>query len=293
MKTTVYDIITNMIIERLEQGEIPWRQPWRAATQWPTNLVSKREYRGVNVMVLAMQRRQSPYWLTFKQAQALGGAPKKGEKACPVVFWKFTDELDEETGKTEKRAILRYYNVFNVDQCEGLDESKIPQVDEREIDEDFSAWTAAEALISGYQNGPAVDFGHSQACYYPGLDRVEMPKRSTFVDDPAYYSVFFHELGHSTGHPSRLARRQEGERRAFGGEAYAKEELVAELFASFCCNAAGLIQNTLEPHAGYIQSWLKALKNDKRMIVMASAQAQKAFEFFTGRQSEKTDEIEE
>lgn len=293
MKTTVYDIITNMIIERLEQGEIPWRQPWRAATQWPTNLVSKREYRGVNVIVLAMQRRQSPYWLTFKQVGALGANVKKGAQSVPVVFWKFSDELNEETGKVEKRAILRYYRVFNSDDCENIDPAKIPTVAERELDEEAPAWIAAEALIAGYKNGPGVDFGFSHAAYIPGVDKIEMPKRSSFVDDPAYYSVYAHELGHSTGHPSRLGRRAEGERRAFGSTAYAKEELVAEVFAAFFCAEAGLLQSTIEPHAGYIESWLKALKSDKRMIVIAAAQAQKAFEFFTGRQSDKADEIEE
>jgi antirestriction protein ArdC len=285
MNAKVYEIITERIIERLEAGVVPWRQPWRKIGA-PRNLVSSQEYRGINVFVLASMGYDSPYWLTWHQLKGFGGTVRKGQKACPVVLWKWrdcqTDEVDS-TGAPviDSRPLLRYYSVFNVLQCDGIAEH-IPEADHTRPA--FDPITAADAVASGMPLPPTVEHGFRQACYMPVTDVVRMPQRESFAPAESYYSTLFHELVHSTGNTKRLARKGITESTQFGSEEYSQEELVAEMGAAFLCGQVSIEPATLDNSAAYIQSWLEKLRGDSRLVVQAAAQAQKAADFILGRQ---------
>jgi antirestriction protein ArdC len=279
-KVNVYDVITERVIALLEKGTIPWQKPWSTSGDaLPRNLVSRKPYRGVNVFLLHAMSYGSPYWLTFKQAQELGGHVRKGEKSTPVVFWRWL-EVDERDGRARLKRVpmLRYYSCFNVAQCEGI-EAHEPEGAERE----HTPIEAAESIVARMPKLPAIAHGGERACYWPGFDRVDMPGPETFATPEHYYSVLLHELTHATGHASRLNRKgvagTDGEWSAFGSTPYAKEELVAEMGAAFLCGHAGIVERTLDNSASYIAGWLKRLRNDGKLVVQAAAQAQKAADY--------------
>lgn len=271
----VYEIITEKIMKKLEQGEIPWRTPWKAGG-WPKNIVSGKKYRGVNVFMLAMQGYASPHWLTYKQAKELGGYVKEGATGTPVVFWKPADakKPDVEPSDDERRApILRYYTVFNLSQVEGIASP------DAELDRQFNPIEACERIVREMPDAPMIECNRTKAGYIPSEDKVIMPPPGAFVSDEDYYATLFHELTHSTGHENRLNRRPSTDKRKFGDEAYSKEELVAEMGAAFLCGIAGIETATVDNSAAYIQNWLTALKDDKRMVIFAAAAAQKAADY--------------
>jgi len=276
----VYQIITNRIIELLEAGTIPWRKPWATSNALPKNLISGKEYRGINVFLLGCQQYGSPYWLTYKQAQEKGGFIKQGQKSSMVVFWKLFDKQPQEdtddkaSGKT---AMLRYYNLFNLEQCEGI---ASPPIDTPTYS--FTPIEKAEQIVSGYKDRPDISYGGDRASYSPMNDSIRMPHDHRFEKSEEFYSVLFHELGHSTGHQSRLARKEVVERYEFGSEEYGSEVLVAELTASMLTGVAGISNNTIELAASYINGWLSLIKKDRKLIVTAAAQAQKAADYILG-----------
>lgn len=279
----VYEIITQRIVERLEQGEIPWKKSWNAQTQAPRNLISGKLYSGINTFILLSARYQSPYWLTFKQATEKGGSVRKGEKGWPVVFWKIDKKQDEATGEEKTVPILRYYTVFNVAQIDGLE--NVPATEIHSTSENGAeAIDAAEWIVAQMPNRPQISHGHTRACYSPAWDRVEMPVSIAFNGPAEYYSTLFHELAHATGHESRLNRHQTIKNHSFGSNDYSKEELVAEFSSAFLCAEAGISPAVIENQAAYIQGWLKALKNDSKLLINAAAQAQKAADWIMGRQ---------
>jgi antirestriction protein ArdC len=272
----VYEIVTGKIIALLEQGEIPWRKPWKSKGM-PLNLVSKRPYRGVNVFLLASTRYSSKYWLTYDQALDLGGHVKKGEKASLIFFWKVLQKVEEDQDgneKTEKIPLLRYYNVFNLEQCDGI---KTP-ADELPVDE-FTPIEKAEQIVEGMPNRPEIRHEGTQACYSPILDYIKMPKHDLFISPEEYYSTLFHEMVHSTGHSSRVNRKLNDRITPFGSSDYSKEELIAEMGASFSCGICEIENSTLENSAAYIRSWLKVLRGDSKLVVMAAAAASKAADY--------------
>ena len=273
----VYEIITEQIIEKLNKGEIPWHKPWVGADA-PKNLVSKKEYRGINPFLLGCQRYSSPYWLSYKQCQNLGGHVRKGEKSTIVVFWKQVKIKDKDTDDDKTIPMLRYYRVFNADQCE-LPAGKVPMSD---VNPDFQPIAACEKVTTDMQNKPTIEHRESRAYYRPSTDSVNMPKKETFVNEEFYYSVLFHELGHSTGHKSRLDRKEFSEGQ-FGSETYSKEELVAEMTAAFLCGYCQIENKTIDNSAAYIKSWLGKLKNDSKLVVLAAAAAQKAADYILNR----------
>jgi len=279
-KKDVYQLITSRIIEKLESGVVPWHRPWTGVGA-PRNLISDRTYNGINVFLLASMGYDSPYWLTWHQLQRLGGHVKKGEKSCPIVFWKWyeykSDELDENgDAVVQPRAFLRYFNVFNTVQCEGIDE----HVPEPELpSRDFSPIREAETVIAAMPKQPKIEYGHSQASYAPAPDVVRMPRRERFESAEAYYGTLFHELSHCTGHQSRLARQGITETTGFGTDTYSREELVAEMGAAFLCGHVGIEPAVIDNSAAYIHNWLQRLRNDRRLVVTAAAQAQKAADF--------------
>ena len=279
---TVYEVINTRILTALEQGTAPWNKPWRGAANQPKNLMSGKEYRGINVFVLSAMGYSSPYWLTFNQAKKFGANVRRGEHGTPVVFWKFgSREVQDGDDITTQRTVLaRYYTVFNVEQVENLDVSKdllTPKAPPNPIAE-------CEALLAGYIGKPDVKHAEQRAWYHKVLDIVNMPQRATFVSQEHYYGTLFHELTHSTGHPKRLNRPTLMDAAAFGDENYSKEELLAEMGAAYLCGLAGIENKTINQSASYLAGWLQALRNDHRLLISAAGAAQKAVDYIRGSQ---------
>ena len=282
----VTDVINNRIMELLESGTIPWRKTWTSTGgNQPTNIVSRKEYKGLNVFMLACMPYSSKYWLTFKQCQDKGGHVKKGERSCPVIFWRWLDKKDAGGDDADtvtvngKIPMLRYYSVFNLEQTEGIE---VPPATETII-QPFTPIERAGQIISNMPLRPEIKYGGNQPAYSPLLDYVKIPVREAFESPEEYYSTAFHELSHASGHASRLGRKGILEPSYFGSHEYSKEELVAEMGAAFLCGHAGIEQKVLENSAAYIRGWLKALKNDKKLLIMAASQAQKASDYILNR----------
>lgn len=289
-KQDPYAVVTERIIEALEAGIVPWHKPWKSiAGDGPTSLATGKPYRGVNVWTLAvtaqMRGYSSPFWTTFKQAKERGGTVRKGEKGTQVVLWKSFVREDKETGEKSRGFMLRYFTVFNAEQCDDLTLPEVAPVPELDPIE------AAEALSERYRvaGGPTLRHGGDRAYYAPAFDAVQMPIRGAFETVEHYYGTLFHEYAHSTGHESRLGRKSLIHPAPFGSEDYSKEELVAEMAAAFLCGESGIPVNVTH-HAGYIGSWLKELRNDRKMLVHAAAAAQKAADLVIGREAESRKE---
>lgn len=283
----VYALVTERITAALEAGTVPWQKPWATAGGLPRNLASGRPYRGMNVLLLSLgQPFQSPWWLTYKQAQELGGHVRKGERSSIVTFWKFREgkkdtgeDGEPDTAAPERRApLLRYYHVFNLEQCEGIQAPSSAEFTPKE----HERIALCEAVVADMPQRPVIQRDPRQACYVPTLDRVGIPDLSRFVTAEDYYATLFHELVHSTGHASRLARPSLGTPTPFGTPDYSKEELVAEFGAAFLCAHAGIFPHVADNQAAYINGWLSALKKDKRLLPIAAAQAQRAADFILG-----------
>jgi antirestriction protein ArdC len=275
----VYEVITKRIIEQLENGVIPWKRPWRSALA--QNLVSKKEYRGINSILLNSLPFENPYFLTFKQARLLGGHIRAGAKGFPVIFWQFIE--DTSTEERKRIPFLRYYTVFNVLQTSGIEVPSVQALKFNPIDE-------AEKILSDMPHPPTIEYGAKHASYSPKTDTVKIPARESFDTPQDFYSTLYHELSHASGSLLRLNRQGITEDLAFGSTSYSKEELVAEISASFLCAKAGIIGHTILTSASYIYGWLNALKNDKRMIIAAAAQAQKASDYILGIDSRTVQE---
>ena len=279
----IYEMVTDEIIKKLEQGVVPWKQPWTGGTsRVPYNYKTKKAYRGINVLLLGLSGHNSRYWMSFKQAQEFGGKVKKGEKGHLCVFWKIiTKEEENENGERIEKTIplLRYYKVFNLDQVEGIED---PDIHNCNMDE---AIEEAEQIIENYQDKPEIVSNEQSAYYNPNKDYINIPKFETFTDNSSYYSTLFHEMVHSTGHESRLGRHINASN-FFGSEDYSFEELVAELGSSFLCAQTNILNDTIDQSASYINAWLKKLRENKKWIVQASGKAQKAVDYITNQYQE-------
>lgn len=304
-RNDAYSKITDRIVELLEQGVVPWRKPWKVgfyniAGQTrkvvAANLKSKKAYRGINSWVLPAMGYSSPWWVTYKQAQELGGKVRTGEKGTVVVFWKptyYDGEDDDGKPKKVRSMLLKFYYVWNIEQVDGIPEDKIPQPEKPKPVKKPSASKvkknrrikAAEAIVKGFENAPDWnENGVDRAYYNSREDVVRIPKLENFVSSEEYYGTLFHEFAHSTGHPKRLSRFTEegGTDHIFGSESYSEEELTAEMSAAYLCNEAGIAQTTIENSASYIQSWLRKLKDDRKFVVLAAARAQRASDYILG-----------
>ena len=285
VRSDIYQTITDRIIAAIEAGAGDWKMPWHVTgggtAVMPINAVSKRAYRGINVIMLWACGQAAGYpagiWATYKQWGELGAQVRKGEKAAPVVFWKMLDddEADDQDEGDSKNArfVARAFHVFNAAQVDGFEAPALPQLPEPERVDHAEAFFAAI--------GADIREGGNRAFYSPGSDYIQMPPFSAFRDPVAYYSTLAHEATHLTGHASRCARDLKGR---FGSEAGAAEELIAELGAAFLCADLALASEPRPDHAAYVSSWLKVLKNDKRAIFTAAAQAQKAADWMHERQ---------
>lgn len=280
MSENVYQIITNQIIEKLEAGVAPWRKEWGSTSVLGANqsLVSRKPYRGVNALITACAGFDSPYWLTFKQAKEMGGSVRKGEVGTKVCYLGQAEKKDQATGEESSYSFLRYYTVFNVEQCDGIEYPKPEKVQGPE----FNPIAACEQLVLDTQLRSVIRHAGGQAFYSPRLDSITMPVREAFRSPEGYYATLFHEMGHATGHESRLDRGLDAPA-AFGTPDYSKEELVAEMAAAFLCAETGIAPATLDNSAAYLSGWIKVLKGDSRLIVSASAQGQKAADYILNR----------
>ncbi|NMA99256.1 MAG: DUF1738 domain-containing protein [Phyllobacteriaceae bacterium] len=279
-RTNLYDEITAKIINELEQGRLPWVQPWGTAAKaplaMPRNAATARQYSGINILILwgtvVQYGYPTQHWLTFRQALSLSGNVRKGERGTTVVYAdRFTPEDEKrrarETGE-EAGSIpfLKRFTVFNTAQCEGLPEDvaiEAPPPPPHMIE------PRVEALI----RATGIDFriGGNQAFYVPAHDYVQVPPPQAYFEPIDWHRTALHELEHATGHASRLGRDMSGR---FGTRKYAFEELVAEMNAAFCCASLGVVPTVR--HADYIGSWLEVLREDNRAIVRAASQASKA-----------------
>lgn len=264
----IYKEVTDRIIAQLDNGIIPWHKPWISSGSAISRATGK-PYSLLNQMLLG----KSGEYMTFKQCQAEGGKVKKGEKSSMIVFWKFIEQEDEETHEKKQVPFLRYYSVFHIDQCEGIKAKH-----SKSLQPHAQSDEKAEHIISSYIQHSGVNLIHQEgarAFYRPSTDSVTLPLCSQFKSTAEYYSTAFHELTHSTGHSSRLDRLSKTA--FFGSDAYSKEELIAELGASALVSHCGLeTSGSFRNNAAYIQNWLQALRNDKRLIVTASSKAEKA-----------------
>ena len=282
----LYQTITDQILLGLEKGVKPWHQPWAGNTLGRISRPLRHNgepYKGINILLLWSQAQAkgyaSPYWMTFKQALEYGACVRKGEKGTMVVYastYSKTEEADDGTEEERKVPFLKAYTVFCADQIDGLPErfspQPVPMVDSPERD------LVADAF---FDTIPAdIRHGGGQAFYSVADDYIQLPPFETFEDAAAYNATKAHELAHWTRHGSRLNR--EFGRQRWGDEGYAMEELVAEMAAAFLAADLGYVAATLDSHVGYLASWIKVLKNDKRAIFSAASHAGKAADFLAG-----------
>ena len=286
-RADIYQRITERIAAAIEAGAGEWRMPWHpgvdgTAPVFPVNAATGRPYRGVNVLALWAAAQAEGYpsamWATYRQWAELGAQVRKDERSSPVVFWKISDKEEQEDADEgaedgrQSRVFARGYSVFNAAQVDGYTSPALPALPEAE------RIGHAEPFFAAI--GADIRNGGSRACYIPSLDQVKMPSFEAFRDPVAYYATLAHEATHWTGHAKRCARDLRGR---FGEEAYAAEELIAELGAAFVCADLTLTPEPRPDHAAYVASWLKVLRSDKRAIFTAAAKAQQAADLMHAR----------
>jgi len=295
-KSDLYQNVTDKIIELLEQGVAPWRCTW--SKYGPArNFATNHYYSGINAILMNLTPHPIPFFLSFKQAKAMGGHIRKGAKSECVYFFKtFHKDQDGKSlspqevqalhgmGEETKRiAFLKYFRVFNVADIEGI-EIQIPEVKLQ----DHERIEQCETLIKNIPNPPEFVYEDANRAYYaPTSDKLNVPDIRQFEIPEEYYATMYHELVHCTGHPSRLNREEISKFTPFASSDYSKEELLAELGASFLCAHTGInAPEVTENSAAYLQGWLSVLKADKKLIFRAAAAAQKAVDYLRGNQDQ-------
>jgi antirestriction protein ArdC len=282
----VSDIVTKKILAELANGTVPWHKPWTTGamtTGGQCNLISGKAYQGINqILTTISSDYNSPYWLTFKQAQKLGGSVIKGQESTMVIFYSMFDVTDPATELTRRVPALRYYKVFNTEQCENISHKRLdalgdPQAVVKVPTVSESAKAVNDALVSYFdRSGVTMKAGGNDAFYEPTRDLVQVPVAGAFESQEAFLHTLAHEAGHSTGHKSRLKRAGiTGASSDSAKDRYAKEELVAEICAGMLLASKGCTPD-IKNSASYIEGWLNKLSDDTGMIVSASSQASKA-----------------
>lgn len=264
------DILVQKILQEIESGTAPWRRPWQV---FDNQNVSGRVYNGFNRLLLGSAGYSSPYWLTFKQVKDIGGKVKAGEHGWPVVYWNWVNKtIETEDGiEYETFPFIRYYTVFNAEQCENLPE-KFTHIELK----DNNPIQVAESVVEVYTDKPPIK-ASQRAYYQPIEDVVYMPNIKVFDRSELYYTTLFHELAHSTGHKNRLDRKLKS---GYGTTEYGKEELVAEITAAFLANYCKFDEGAyLKPSASYLNGWLNAIKANPKMLLTAASQAEKAYKY--------------
>lgn len=280
-KDTAYQLITDKIVEQLEQGTVPWRQTW-TASGGPQSITGHR-YRGINVFLTLSRGFSSPYWLSLRMINERGGKIRQGQSPTYITFWKRIKIRDKVTDEEKIIPMLKWYKVWNLEQVDGINapiraEAPTPTPEEPHH--------AAEGIIAGYKDGPPIREIGDGAYYNPGTDTITLPPRGNFESLEKFYAAAFHEMGHSTGHESRLDRKQST---AFGSHAYGREELIAEMTAAYLCAEAG-IEQTIQNSAAYLRSWIRTIREDVRAVVVAAGAAQRAADHILGRTYQNKDD---
>lgn len=279
MSKNVYEMVAERIIEELEKGRIPWERPWTGVRAGAYNRISKKPYSLLNQLILG----QDGEWASFKQWSELGGHIRRGEKSSFVTFWKMQEtEVEKEDGTKEIKQIplLRYYNVFHISQVDGVE-----PLDIEKLNTDIKPIESAEKVLHDYWNREGIRLeqeASNKAYYSPMFDLIHLPLMEQFTNINEFYGTAFHESVHSTMKESRCNRQEErkGKNVAYGSDEYSREELCAELGSADIMNILGLeTTHSFRNSTAYIQSWIKALRNDTRMIVSASSKAEKAVKF--------------
>lgn len=268
----VYEIVTERILAELEKGKIPWEKPWIGGIDCPIKHTTGEPYSILNQILLG----EPGEYLTLNQCNKEGGRIKKGAKAKLVVFWKILEKEDEKS-KMQKIPVLRYYNVFHINDCEGIK----PKFEREQHPNGATKTQNAENVVSEYSSRTNLEITHAnqlQAYYMPRKHLVNIPDMDRFKSTEGYYSTFFHELVHSTGNKKLLNRfPDDAKQAAFGSDSYSREELVAEIGANMLLHSMEMDTDKSNRNSvAYVQSWLNALKNDKRLIVSAAGHAEKA-----------------
>jgi antirestriction protein ArdC len=275
-QTEIRARVTTQIIEALKAGTPPWRRPWNESADmgFPTNALTKKSYRGINVLLLQAQGFASKHWATYQQWQNIGGQVMKGERATKIVFYKpFSKSVINDEGKEEKEDffVLREYSVFNAQQCKDP-AIKLPSA----TTPNFVDFEPAEEAIRA--TGADIRFGGDRAFYRVEQDYIQLPPKESFISEREYYGTITHEVSHWSGHESRLNRL--GKNVCFGTTTYAFEELVAEIAGCFMCMELNLPQSEdLSNQNAYLADWLKALRDDYGVIMRAASHASKAVDF--------------
>lgn len=281
MAKSVYEMVTERIINQLEQGVIPWEKPWTGIKSGAYNRVSKKSYSLLNQMLL----KHDGEYATFKQWQDLGGHVRKGEKSEIVVFWKIQpveEKKEDGTKEVKQIPLLRYFNVFHISQVDGVEPLSKDKL------KDIKPIEKAESILHDYWNREGIGIEHTasdDAYYSPSRDLIHLPLFEQFKDANEYYSTAFHESVHSTMKESRCNRAEDrkGKLVAFGSNEYSKEELVAEIGSANLMNILGIESDkSFRNSTAYIQNWLSVLKNDVKFIVSASSKAEKAVNYILG-----------
>jgi antirestriction protein ArdC len=290
-KTDVYQMVTDRIVDRLAQGEVPWVNTRTKPLLSARSATTGKRYRGINAILLSNSYFASVFWTTYKTAQAMNGHVKKGEHSNLCVFFKRFETkevvVDKRTGEEHNKIVplLRYYGVFNLEQCEGIAD---PLLDLVSITDPVSK---ADEVIAGYVGKPEIVFGSSgKACYIPAFDKVIMPQQSSFTSVAQFYRTYFHELIHSTGNSSRL-NRFDGKTPELGEE-LVMEELVAEMGSAMLLAECGIFEECVEKNASYCQHWISQLKADSKLVVKAAGKAQRAVDHILGRTCEDAGHVE-
>lgn len=272
-----YQEVTDRITSALESGTVPWHKPWSAPELYPRSIAG-RPYNGINALLLGLSEFSDPRWGTFRAIKEHGGRVRKGEHGTFVVFFKPLKVKDESAPDGERTIpMLRFFHVFNVEQCDGLELEPIDRPT-REI----PVIETAESVYAGYSDAPSLGHGGARACYSRTRDHVQMPARETFESAESYYLTLWHELTHSTGHESRLARQDLAEFERFGDTCYSREELCAEIGSAMIAARVGIVPPNIEQSAAYVAGWLRALRNDKKLVVSAASRAQRAADWILG-----------
>ena len=285
MSALIYQQVTDKIIAELESGTIPsWVKNWSGDAGSDCNVITKKTYSGINTIILGMSGFKSPYWATYKQWVSIGATINKDQfsKYQSIVFYASVKTAKKQDSDEKQKAykLMRYFRVYNAEQVSGFEAPALP------VPKVFNNIACIEALT--VKSGVKLQFGGDKAYYSPSQDYVAMPHKTQFNSEASYYATLLHELSHWSGHKSRLDRDLSGR---FGNEAYAAEELIAELSAAFLCarfNIAGELR-----HSSYIASWLRVLKNDNKAVFKAAALAQKSADYLAGFAGEMVTETTE
>lgn len=283
----LYQVVTDLILEKLESGIIPWKKPW-GDLGLPSNYLTKKPYRGINLWILLAQEHSVPFYLTFKQTQELGGKVKKGSKSIPICYWNFVYR-HKETGEkipqdslqyypkdlVTKSSYLKEYKVFCISDIEGIEWEGIDSGNNG-----IPAIEQCEAIFEEMLYPPKIRIEGNEAFYHVKEDCITLPDIGRFERAESYYSVLFHELVHSTGSERRLGRSGIIEPTRFGTEEYSKEELIAEMGAGYLGGMTGILdEDLISNHAAYIQNWISILQEDKNILIEAASKAQKAVDY--------------